>query len=101
AAIGAECPLTGVVHAAGVEEVARLADTDRDAMVNAVRGKIFGLVNLEEVTHEYPLNLFVVFSSIAATWGSGGQAAYAAGNAFLDGWARSRRSQGLPGTSVA
>ena len=48
-----------------------------------------------------PLDLFVVFSSIAAAWGSGGQGAYAAGNAFLDAWVQHRRDRGLPGTSVA
>jgi acyl carrier protein len=66
-----------------------------------LRAKVDGTRHLDELTADLPLNLFLVFSSIAATWGSGGQGAYAAGNAFLDAWARHRRDRGLPATSVA
>ena len=47
------------------------------------------------------MDQFVLFSSIAATWGSGVQPGYAAANAYLDALAESRRSRGLAGASVA
>ncbi|MFC5157038.1 type I polyketide synthase, partial [Streptomyces amakusaensis] len=99
AAVPAELPLTGVVHTAGVGVSARLMDTDEAEVAEVMRAKVTGAALLDELTGD--LDLFVVFSSIAATWGSGGQGAYAAGNAFLDALVEHRRSRGLTGTAIA
>ncbi|QIY59059.1 SDR family NAD(P)-dependent oxidoreductase [Streptomyces sp. RPA4-5] len=101
AAVPADRPLIGVVHAAGVAQSAMLADTDVDDIARITGGKVDGASHLDELTVDADLELFLVFSSIAATWGSGGQALYAAGNAYLDALARNRRDRGLAGTSVA
>ncbi|MFC0111198.1 type I polyketide synthase [Kibdelosporangium aridum] len=93
--------LSIVVHAAGVAQSTALLECTAEEFETVISGKVDGAVNLHEITKEMPLSAFIVFSSIAATWGSGGQSGYAAGNAFLDALVEQRRADGLPGTSVA
>ncbi|MFI0227961.1 SDR family NAD(P)-dependent oxidoreductase [Streptomyces lydicus] len=99
AAIGPS--LTGVVHAAGVGQTTPLMDTTVAEQAAVVEAKTAGAVWLDELTADLDLDAFVLFSSIAATWGSGLQPGYAAGNAFLDAMAERRRARGLAATSVA
>ncbi|MFJ2027972.1 type I polyketide synthase, partial [Streptomyces sp. NPDC087897] len=99
AAVPAEFPLTGVVHTAGLGVSAQLLDTDEEAVAEVMRAKVTGAALLDELTDD--LDLFVVFSSIAATWGSGGQGAYAAGNAYLDALVEHRRARDLTATAIA
>ncbi|WP_425566195.1 type I polyketide synthase [Polymorphospora rubra] len=94
-------PLRAVVHAAGVSEVVPLAESTLEDLAYVIAPKTAGAEHLDELLDGVDLDAFVLFSSIAATWGSGGQGAYAAGNAFLDALAERRRGRGLPATSVA
>nr|AAF62883.1 epoD [Sorangium cellulosum] len=96
-----EPPLRGVVHAAGVSVMRPLAETDETLLESVLRPKVAGSWLLHRLLHGRPLDLFVLFSSGAAVWGSHSQGAYAAANAFLDGLAHLRRSQSLPALSVA
>jgi acyl transferase domain-containing protein/acyl carrier protein len=93
--------LSSVIHSAGVGQGTAVAETTvaEQAMVSAV--KTAGAVWLDELTADLDLDAFVLFSSGAATWGSGLQPGYAAANAFLDALAENRRSRGLAATSVA
>ncbi|WP_190086326.1 type I polyketide synthase [Streptomyces longisporoflavus] len=104
ASVPAEFPLTAVFHAAGIERSAALADLDPDDLTgfaDVLTAKADGARNLHELLADTPLDAFVLFSSIAGVWGSSGQGAYAAANAYLDGLADHRRAAGLPATAVA
>ncbi|THC40724.1 type I polyketide synthase [Streptomyces sp. A1499] len=104
ASVPAEFPLTAVVHAAGIERSAVLADLDADDLTefaDVLAAKADGARNLHELLADTPLDAFVLFSSISGVWGSSGQGAYAAANAYLDGLALHRRAAGLTATAVA
>ncbi|MGW2283083.1 SDR family oxidoreductase, partial [Streptomyces sp. NPDC001770] len=93
--------LSTVLHSANAPYLARVEDTGRDGLAEALGAKAVGAVHLDEATTGLPIDEFVLFSSISATWGSNDHGAYAAGNAFLDALAEDRRTRGLPGTSIA
>ncbi len=95
--------LTGVVHSAGLGEAIPLADFSLADLERVSAVKTAGARWLDELTTAKGVDLeaFVLFSSIAATWGSGLQPGYAAANAFLDALAERRRARGLAATSVA
>ncbi|WP_055605171.1 type I polyketide synthase, partial [Streptomyces prasinus] len=99
AALLAAHPVTGVVHTAGTDTARPLRDLDAATFREVVRAKVLGARNLDELLPE--AEQFVLFSSIAGVWGSGGQAAYAAGNASLDALAERRRAQGRAALSLA
>ncbi|MER6416498.1 type I polyketide synthase [Streptomyces humidus] len=93
-----------VVHAAGVTDTLPLSELDADRLRAVLAAKAHGAAHLDAVLREQgdrPLDAFVLFSSIAGVWGSGGQTAYAAANAYLDGLAEQRRARGAAATSVA
>jgi len=71
---------------------------DRFAAVLAP--KVDGAWFLDRMTREEPIEMFVLFSSIAAILGSAGQGNHAAANAFLDALAAARRADGLHGLSI-
>ncbi|WP_341720665.1 type I polyketide synthase [Micromonospora sp. FIMYZ51] len=91
--------LTAVFHVAGVATFGDVLGLDEAQLAEAAHGKVAGARNLDELTGD--LDAFVLFSSGAAVWGSAGNAAYAAANAYLDALAQRRRERGLTATSVS
>ncbi|RLK61274.1 type I polyketide synthase [Actinokineospora cianjurensis] len=92
-------PVAAIIHAAGTLDDAPVHALDADRVDAAIRSKVDGASNLHELSDG--LSEFVLFSSVAGTFGTAGQAAYAAANAFLDGLAAHRRASGLPARAVA
>jgi len=93
-------PLRGVVHAAGVLDDGILLRQDRARFDRVLAPKVAGAWNLHQQTRRLPLDFFVLFSSVAALWGTAGQGSYAAASAFLDALAHARQAEGLPALSI-
>jgi polyene macrolide polyketide synthase len=99
--IDPEHPLGAVIHAAGVLADGTIESMDAEQIERVFAPKLDAAWHLHELTSDLDLSAFVLFSSLAATLGTPGQANYAAANAFLDALAAARRAEGLVATSMA
>ncbi|MGU8080166.1 amino acid adenylation domain-containing protein [Burkholderia pyrrocinia] len=93
-------PLRGIVHAAGIVGYKPIMQVGREELDAVLQPKVAGTWLLHQQSEHFPLDFFILFSSIASAWGSREQAHYSAANRFLDALAHHRRSRGLPALSV-
>ncbi|MFD3918636.1 SDR family NAD(P)-dependent oxidoreductase [Streptomyces sp. NPDC058595] len=93
--------IRGVVHAAGVVDNATLTGLTTDQIDRVLRPKVDAAWHLHELTKDRDTVAFVLLSSTASLLVGGGQAGYAAANAFLDALAAHRVAGELPAVSMA
>lgn len=92
--------LKGVFHAAAVLDDGLIENQTSARIKHVMNAKALGALNLHNATRDLSLDYFVMYSSISAVVGTGGQFSYVAANSFLDALAYARRSQNLAGTSI-
>ncbi|MEU9117667.1 type I polyketide synthase, partial [Streptomyces sp. NPDC048483] len=105
AELPAQAPLTAVVHTAGpsdAEAYGPATAEDPGAALAALRADVESLAAVAEAAvGDRPLDAFVLFASIAGTWGAGGRGTEAAAGAQLDALAGTLRARGLPATTIS
>ncbi len=82
--------LNGVFHLAATASRTPLPGKDLAEFRSHLRARIEGTRVLDEVTRDEPLDLFVLYSSLAGQLGDYGLVDYAVGARFLDGFAEER-----------
>ncbi|MFF7240917.1 SDR family NAD(P)-dependent oxidoreductase [Streptomyces collinus] len=89
--------LDGLFHLAGTVSRNPLPGKDVDELRAHLRARITGTGVLDEVTRDLPLDLFVLYSSLAGQLGDYGLVDYAVGARYLDGFADFRERERLAG----
>jgi acyl transferase domain-containing protein/acyl carrier protein len=93
-------PLRGIVHSAGTLDDGVLLHQSWPRFRTVLAAKVEGAWTLHQLSLDWPIDFFALFSSASAVLGSAGQANHAAANAFMDALARHRRAAGLPAVSI-
>ena len=93
-------PLVGVVQAAAVFDDAAATALDARRFAAVLAPKLAAAENLDRLTRQDPITLFLLFSSATTAMGNPGQANYVAANAALEALARRRQAGGLPALAV-
>jgi acyl transferase domain-containing protein/acyl carrier protein len=95
-----EYRLRGVLHAAGVNWFGKIAELDRERLLETLKIKVAAAWHLYEETRDCELDMFLLFSSVSALWGSVDLSHYTAANQFLDSLAYQCRREGRHALSI-
>ena len=85
--------INGVIHAAGLPGDGTIGSKAPAEFEKVLAPKIKGTIILDALVETIQPDFFVLFSSISSLLGGFGLADYAAGNAFLDAFARRKASE--------
>ncbi|WP_146057061.1 SDR family NAD(P)-dependent oxidoreductase, partial [Streptomyces sp. SM14] len=86
--------LHGVVHAAGVAGNGLVQTKTREQASAVLAPKVAGTLALAQALRAEPVELLVLYSSVAGAIGGLGESDYAAANAFLDAFAAAEDGRG-------
>lgn len=87
--------INGIVHAAGIASSNHsIVDKGKEELINVISPKIYGLLNIDQMTQNDDIDFLLLCSSIATIFPAPFQADYVAGNTFLDSYAAFRNKQG-------
>jgi len=95
-----ELPIRGVIHAAGIANLAFTKQLTHEIIHHQLAAKIIGSLVLDRFFTADDLDFMLLFSSISASLPSPQLAVYAAANAWLDGLATQRRQNGAHCVSI-
>jgi acyl transferase domain-containing protein/enoyl-CoA hydratase/carnithine racemase/NAD(P)-dependent dehydrogenase (short-subunit alcohol dehydrogenase family)/acyl carrier protein len=85
--------LDGILHCAGTIADNFIVKKSGTEFRQVLAPKVMGTFHLDKASCDVELDFFVLFSSVASATGNLGQADYATGNAFMDGFAAARNRQ--------
>ncbi len=90
----------GIFHVAGMNKQQPLQEITLEDCDFVMKAKVKGALLFDTYSRLWNPQHFVLFSSIAAVWGSSHLGHYAAANSFLNGLVNKRKKEGLPTLSV-
>ena len=89
-------PLAGIINGAVVLQDRFFLEMDINTFNGTLKPKVDSTIYLDEVFGDYPLDFFLVFSSLSSIIGNRGQANYNAANAFMTSFIQQRLARGQP-----
>ena len=90
-------PIDGVIYGAGIvggETFRMIENLDRAACEQQFHPKVAGLLTLDKLLRDKPIDFCLLTSSLSSILGGLGYGAYAAANGFMDAFAQARNRRG-------
>ncbi|EHK49839.1 polyketide synthase [Trichoderma atroviride IMI 206040] len=93
-------PIAGVANAAMVLNDKLFTNMTLADFEVALKPKVTGTQNLDEIFYSTPLDFFICFSSLTCVMGNGGQSNYAAANMYMHSLVRQRKKRGVSASII-